>query len=168
MRAWIVRTIGLAAVGVLTLSLSACTVTPYGQIAIGMGPNNELVAFVVMCSHHIDGATVYFDTSHDQAVVGQWAATSPVTGISAFPMVKGGNGWKPTMMFGPLIPGEIYRIYGWSKDDSASAGGPTFTAKELSILKPWQVWTYGPGDKEQAVSLNYFVTHVCQTSSPSP
>lgn len=161
MRAWIVRTIGLVVTGTLALSLSACTVPEYGQMAVGVGPNRELVAYVVMCSHHVDGATVYFDSTHNQATVGDWVVSPPATGLSAFPMVKGGNGWKATMKFGPLLPGEVYTIYAWTDDSSAQAPGPSFTAKELSILKPWQVWSYGPDDRDEPVSVSYFAAHAC-------
>jgi hypothetical protein len=161
MRKWIVRATGLVGAGVLALSLSACTVPEYGQMAIGVGPGKELVAYLVMCSHHIDGASVYYDNSHGQATVGNWVVSPAATGVSAFPLVKGGNGWKATMKFGPLLPGEVYDMYGWTDDSSAQAPGSSFTAKQLSTLKPWQVWSTGPGGKDQPVSLNYFATHAC-------
>jgi hypothetical protein len=161
MRVWIVRTIGLAAVGVLALSLSACTVPEYGRMAVGVGPGKELVAYLVMCRHHIDGASIYFVGSHNDATVGEWVVSPAATGVSAFPLVKGGNGWKSTVEFRRLLPGAVYRMYGWTNDSSASAGGPTFTSKELSALKPWQVWAAAPNGTERAMTLNNFVTHVC-------
>jgi hypothetical protein len=168
MRARIVRSIGLVATGVLALSLSACTVPDYGQMAIGVGPNRELVAYLVMCSHHIDHVTLYFDHTHDAALIGEWVASPAATGVSAFPLKTGGNGWRATRKLSALLPREVYRLDGWADDSSGNAPGPTFTATQLGTLKAWQVWARGSDGNEKAMSLNSFVTHVCDNIPTSP
>lgn len=114
------------------LVLSSCTVPEYGTLGILRADDGGLVAVVQMCSHHVDGVTVYeSDTPDDGVYPFQGAFDDAVTDLGRLAL--------PADFEGGLARDVSYDVYAWSKDNSASARGPEFTEADLETLDAGQV-----------------------------
>jgi hypothetical protein len=141
--------------------LAGCTVPVAGGAGIGRDAQGRLVGYLQVCHHRIDGATLYFDeqTSTGDAnprsvSVGEWTAVRPVRAFVKWPLAAPDSDWQSDMPLAALRPGKRYTLYGWTKDNSWSAGDVTFTPDEVSKLKPGQImyWAGQAGSDRNAVT----------------
>lgn len=137
--------------------LSSCTV-PVGALAgIGVDVDGNLIGHLRVCDESIDGATLYYDISSPTATaptsdeVGRWEAQPPVETTAEWSLNAPEGGWAASKPLEALEPGREYTLYGWTKNNTVSASGVTFTLADVATLKPGQVlhWSGHPGGKPE-------------------
>ncbi|MFI9123310.1 hypothetical protein ACIGW0_28645 [Streptomyces bikiniensis] len=158
-----IRRTPLAATAAAALLLSGCTVPIAGVAGVTVGEDGSPVGVIAMCKEHVDGATLHTDAEDPEAQkdMGAWNHDAPITGLTTWPLSSPGDGWTVAKPFGRLVPGQAYRLYGWTEDDSWSTAAVSFTTKDLEKLTPGQVW-YEPGDEGRTVPLDDFRTKACE------
>jgi hypothetical protein len=134
---------------------SGCTVEARGVMGIGVGADGDPVAFLQVCSDHIDGATAYVTDSDHR---GSWTADPAATGFATWSLLDGGDGWSVAEPFVAPEPGQVYSLYGWTRDNSSSATSVSFTAADLAGMKPGQV-RYN--DVTVVTTVEEFRQHAC-------
>lgn len=132
----------LLAIG--ALPLAGCTVPVAALAGIGVDSDGHLVGYLRVCNDSIDGATLYSEGDQGESVattadVGVWAAPGPVTRIASWSLSPPGAGWTALQPREPLVGGREYTLYGWTRDNSRSATGVTFTLADVGSLAPGQV-----------------------------
>ncbi|MFE5830842.1 hypothetical protein ACFQ8W_11425 [Streptomyces sp. NPDC056508] len=154
--------VATAAVGAVSL-LSGCTVPIAGVAGVTVGRDGSPVGVIAMCREHVDGATLYADAEDPEAQkdLGVWRHGAPITGLITWPLASPGDGWTVEKPFGRLASGQVYRLYGWTEDDSWSTSGVSFTTKGLELLTPGQV-RYGSDDMVGTVPLEDFREKACE------
>lgn len=70
---------GAIAVGVALAATSGCTVPVDAVAGISVTGDGHLLGVMMVCGHHIDGATLYVDSDDvdKQVTVGSWTAGRP-------------------------------------------------------------------------------------------
>jgi hypothetical protein len=68
------RCVTAFAMATAVVVLSGCSVEVAGVTGVGLDANGDLVGFIQMCDHHIDGATLY---RSDDDELGIWQADEP-------------------------------------------------------------------------------------------
>ncbi len=127
----------------LATPLGAGTLTSCGVPGGGVfGMLGDGTAVVQMCEGHIDGATLYLPDPNppelsepNDEIIGRWTADPAVSGFSQFDLAKGGNGWQLNGRLKRRDPAKRYTIYGWTSDNTWSAGHLSFSRQELAKLK---------------------------------
>jgi hypothetical protein len=72
--------------------------------------------------------------------VGSWAADRPLTaGLATWTLDSPSAGWAVTSSLTPLTAGTTYALYGWTKDNSWSSSGVSFTLADRDRLTPGMV-----------------------------
>ncbi|WP_344398984.1 hypothetical protein [Streptomyces longisporus] len=163
------RFVGAVAVGVALAATSGCTVSPDAVAGISVTAEGHLLGVMMVCGHHIDGATLYVDTDDvsKQVTVGSWTADRPLTpGLVAWTLDAPAADWTTTKSLAPLTAKTTYTLSGWTKDNSWSASSITFTPADRDRLTPGQVRYADISDNgdESAitVSLADFKAKACQ------
>ncbi|MFF5391146.1 MULTISPECIES: hypothetical protein [unclassified Streptomyces] len=151
-----------AAVGAAPL-LSGCTVPVAGVAGVTVGKDGSPVGVIAMCEEHVDGATLHTDAEDPgaQEDAGVWKHDGPITGLTTWPLASPGDGWTAEKPFGRLAPGQAYRMYAWTEDDSWSTSGVSFTTEDLAALTPGQV-RYGADDMIGTAPLEDFREKACE------
>lgn len=126
----------VAGLGATVALLSGCTVPVVGMAGVGLDANGELVGYLSVCEDHIDGATLYLDSSNPERSVdaGIWEALAPVTRSARWSMTDPSDGWTALTRLTVLQPGREYTLYGWTNDNSAATTSVTFTLEEVQDL----------------------------------
>ncbi|QNP76189.1 hypothetical protein IAG44_40885 [Streptomyces roseirectus] len=134
-----------------------------------MTADGRLVGVVMVCGHHTDGATLHVDgdDAGRRATVGSWTADRPLTrGLTTWTLDPPTAGWTATEPLAPLTAGTTYRLYGWTKDNSWSASGVSFTTADRDRLAPGTVRYHdvseGDGETALTVSLAEFEARACK------
>ncbi|MFF9623843.1 hypothetical protein [Streptomyces griseosporeus] len=107
-----------------------------------MTADGHLLGVLMVCGHHIDGATLYVDNEdvENQVSVGSWTADHPLTpGLTTWPLDSPAAGWRATQPLAALTADTPYTLYGWTKDNSWSAGDVSFTLADRDRLTPGKV-----------------------------
>lgn len=141
----------LALAGTSALSLTACTVPLAGSTGISVDFDGNPVLVFALCEAHIDGATIYRDRTKADPVgddssvsAGSWESTSPITPVKAQRVELNtfvpSRSWTPIESREDLRPGVRYSAYGWTHDNSWSAGNVAFTVENIARLRPGQVF----------------------------
>ncbi|MFC8173815.1 hypothetical protein [Streptomyces sp. NPDC057325] len=151
-----------AAVGAAPL-LSGCTVPVAGVAGVTAGRDGSPVGVIAMCEEHVDGATLHTDAEDPgaQEDAGVWKHDGPITGLTTWTLASPGDGWTAEKPFGRLAPGQAYRMYAWTEDDSWSTSGVSFTTEDLAALTPGQV-RYGADDMIGTAPLEDFREKACE------
>ncbi|WP_229713556.1 hypothetical protein [Streptomyces fuscichromogenes] len=163
------RFAGAVAVGAALASTSGCTVPVDAVAGISVTADGHLLGVMLVCGHHIDGATLYVDSDDtDKTVtVGSWTSDRPLrAGVATWPLDSAAAGWTTTKSPGPLAAGTTYAFYGWTKDNSWSAGSVSFTRADRDRLTPGKVLydsISDDGDESTvAVPLAEFKAEACR------
>ncbi|RBY93404.1 hypothetical protein DQ237_18330 [Blastococcus sp. TF02-8] len=117
---------------------------------MGLDENGELVGYVYVCRHHIDGMALY---AADGDVHGSWGAVEPVTGLATWSLSGPSAGWRVETRLTDLDPQREYTLYGGTDDNSWSAKGVTFRLDALASTDPGQV-TYWSGEIDRRGEVN--------------
>ncbi|WP_329237940.1 hypothetical protein [Streptomyces canus] len=136
------RFAGAIAVGVALAATSGCTVPVDAVAGISVTGDGHLLGVMMVCGHHIDGATLYVDSDDvdKQVTVGSWTAGRPLaTGLATWTLDSPAAGWTATRPLAPLTAKTTYTLYGWTKDDSWSANSVSFTLSDRDRLTPGKV-----------------------------
>ncbi|WP_327177303.1 hypothetical protein OG599_19815 [Streptomyces sp. NBC_01335] len=138
----------LAATAALAAT-SGCTVPIDAVAGISMSRDGHLLGAIMVCGHHIDGATLYThtetvsgdsDDSGGSRTVGSWTADTPLeAGLTTWSLDSPSPGWTATTPLEPLAAGTTYILYGWTEDNSWSAAGASFTVADRDRLAPGSV-----------------------------
>ncbi|MFJ5304418.1 hypothetical protein [Streptomyces sp. NPDC088350] len=107
-----------------------------------MTSDGHLLGVMLVCGHHLDGATLYVDSADvDKEVkVGSWTSGRPVkAGLATWPLDSPAAGWTATTPLTPLTAKTAYALYGWTKDNSWSSGNVLFTLTDTDRLTPGNV-----------------------------
>jgi hypothetical protein len=140
-----------------------------GVAGISMTPDGRPLGVLLVCGHHLDGATLYRNNGDGTTTtVGSWVGHRALTGLTTWPLENPGPGWTTRTALAPLSPRTTYHLYGWTKDDTWSAGNVAFTLDDWHRLTPGQVrfetsahvgvhaWT--------AATLTAFHSHACDAA----
>ncbi|WP_345652015.1 hypothetical protein [Streptomyces siamensis] len=109
---------------------------------ISVTGDGRLLGVMMVCGHHIDGATLYVDNADvDKTVtVGSWTADRALgTGLATWTLDAPAVGWTATRSLAPLTTRTTYTLYGWTKDNSWSSRSVSFTPAERDRLTPGKV-----------------------------
>ncbi|MEU5183152.1 hypothetical protein AB0G49_24185 [Streptomyces longwoodensis] len=143
LRARVLRRLApVATVGATLTALSGCTVPVDAVAGLSVTADGHLLGVMLVCGHHIDGATVYVaDPDPDREVTaGAWTASHPLTeGVTTWPLDAPSAGWKTTTPLRPLAARTTYVLYGWTKDNSWSSTSVDFTLPDRTALRPGTV-----------------------------
>ncbi|NKQ27124.1 hypothetical protein HF200_22555 [Streptomyces galbus] len=107
-----------------------------------MSADGHLLGVMLVCGHHIDGATLSVDDPDPdhQVKAGEWTASRPLTqGLTTWPLDAPSGGWTTTTPLTPLAARTTYVLYGWTKDDSWSSMSIGFTLADRAALRPGTV-----------------------------
>lgn len=163
------RFVGAVSVGVALAATSGCTVPVDAVAGISVTGDGHLLGVMMVCGHHIDGASLYVDNSDDgkSVTVGSWTADDPLTpGLTTWTLDSPAASWAATKSPTPLTAKTTYVLYGWTKDNSWSSGSISFTLADRDQLTPGSV-RYGnisdSGDESAiTVSMAEFEARACQ------
>ncbi|HEX8096332.1 hypothetical protein [Jatrophihabitans sp.] len=129
---------------------------------IGVDAGGRIVGYLRVCSHHVDGATLYHEQEDH---LGSWTAPNHVTDFTSWTLGSPPSGWKADPPLAGLLPATDYTLYGWTSDNSSSAAGVSFTLEKLSTLTPDHVmhWsgTNSGGDVYKVDSVEEFRRSAC-------
>ncbi|MFB7577223.1 hypothetical protein [Streptomyces sp. NPDC056165] len=163
------RFVGAAAVGVALAATSGCTVPADAVAGISVTADGHLLGVMMVCGHHIDGATLYVDSDdlNKQVTVGSWTADRPLTpGLATWPLDAPAAGWTATRSLAPLTAKTTYTLYGWTKDNSRSANSISFTLADRDRLTAGKVLYESISDNGDestiTVSIAEFKAKACQ------
>ncbi|SEE66702.1 hypothetical protein SAMN05216533_3165 [Streptomyces sp. Ag109_O5-10] len=136
------RLVGAVVAGVALAAASGCTVPVDAVAGVSVTGDGHLLGVMMICGHHIDGATLYVDSDGpDKTVtVGSWTSARPhKAGLVIWPLDSPAAGWTTTRALAPLTAGTTYSLYGWTRDNSWSAGNVFFTRADRDRLAPGEV-----------------------------
>jgi hypothetical protein len=129
----------------LPLSTAGCTVDIGAVMGVGVDAAGRPVGYLRVCKDRIDGATLYrSQAAEHERERGMWSAAKPVTSFARWSLAEPGPSWTAKSPLGRLTTGE-YTLYGWTNDNSSSAGDVVFTRAKLERLRPGEV-LYWAGD----------------------
>jgi hypothetical protein len=148
--------------GLLTTSamLSGCTVEIDGVAAVGVDAQGDLIGYIQMCGHHVDGATFYDTGGFNGKTKGSWSSVAPVTDFAKWSLADPTDGCTATERFVPPTDGHEYALYGWTTDNSWSARQVTFRPSDIAGLRPGDV-LYSRGDKLVRTTEDGFRHEAC-------
>ncbi|MGW3330535.1 hypothetical protein ACWDF9_08335 [Streptomyces rubiginosohelvolus] len=156
------------AVGMGLAATSGCSVPIAAVAGISVTADGHLLGVMMVCGHHIDGATLYVDSDDvsKQVKVGSWTPDRPLKpGVATWTLDSPAVGWTATRSLAPLTAKTTYALYGWTKDNSWSANHISFTLTDRDRLTPGKVrHTSISGNAESAitVSIAVFKAKACQ------
>ncbi|MFQ3563065.1 hypothetical protein QZN11_40520 [Streptomyces gramineus] len=163
------RFVGTVAVGMALAATSGCTVPVDAVAGISVTGDGHLLGVMMVCGHHIDGATLYVnsDDVNKQVTIGSWTADRPLApGLAAWSLDSPAPGWTATRPLTPLTAKTTYAFYGWTKDSSWSANSVSFTLSHRDRLTPGNVRYEEISDKgdasEVTLPIAEFKARACQ------
>ncbi|MGW2639902.1 hypothetical protein [Streptomyces sp. NPDC001348] len=136
------RFAGAVAACVALTAASGCTVPVDAVAGISVSADGRLLGVMMVCGHRIDGATLFVDDDDTgrTATVGSWTADRPLAaGLTTWTLDSRSAGWAATRPVPPLTAGTTYALYGWTRDNSWSSSGVTFTLADRDRLTPGTV-----------------------------
>ncbi|MGW4885392.1 hypothetical protein [Streptomyces murinus] len=162
------RFVATLAVSAALTATSGCTVPIEAVAGISVSGDGHLLGVMMVCGHHVDGATLYVDDADaDKTVtVGSWTADHPLTsGLATWTLDSPATGWTATRSLTPLTTKTTYALYGWTKDNSSSSSSVSFTLADRDGLTPGNVLyekISNSGDESAVtVSLAEFKAKAC-------
>lgn len=163
------RVVGALAVGAALATTSGCTVPIDAVAGISVTADGHLLGVMMVCGHHIDGATLYVgsDDPDKSVTVGSWTAGRPLTpGLTTWTLDSPAVGWTATRPLTPLTAKTAYELYGWTKDNSWSSSNVSFTLADRDRLTPGKVRYINISDNGEEtatiVSLAEFKAGACR------
>ncbi|MFJ8027559.1 hypothetical protein [Streptomyces sp. NPDC096311] len=163
------RFVGAVVVGVALAATSGCTVPPDAVAGLSVTADGHLLGVMMVCGHHIDGATLYVDSDdvNKEVTVGSWTADRPLTpGLATWTLDSPAVGWTTTRSLAPLTAKTSYALYGWTKDNSWSGSSISFTLADRDRLTPGKVrYDDISGNADESaitVSIADFKAKACQ------
>ena len=142
----------------MPLLTTGCTVAVGAVTGVGVDSLGRPVGYLRVCEDRIDGATLYRSEGGER-VRGSWSVAMPVATFAKWSLAEPASNWTADPPLERLRAGVDYTLYGWTSDNSSSAGEITFTVSELARLEPGQV-LYWAGDmsKDGNRSFNVVVS----------
>ncbi|MFF3375107.1 hypothetical protein ACFYXF_19420 [Streptomyces sp. NPDC002680] len=151
----------LAACAALTTT-SGCTVPIDAVAGISVNADGDLLGVMMVCGHHIDGATLYAADSDSEADLGSWSAARPLkAGLATWSLDAPATGWTATTSLKPLTAKTTYTLYGWTEDNSWSSSSVSFTTADRDGLTPGTV-RYEGDESAVTVPVAEFKARVCE------
>ncbi|MFE0646841.1 hypothetical protein ACFW2Y_35385 [Streptomyces sp. NPDC058877] len=179
MSPWLRRVAPAALLPALLPLLSGCTVPVAGITGVSVTPDGKPVGVILVCHDQVDAAVFYpappdtGDDTTDEAEPGPepeyedvWTSAEAVTGFTSWPLTEaGGNGWTPKTPPHALEEGQVYTLYGATRDASWSTASHSFTPADLKELTPDRV-SYTlvdeDGERVRTTTLADFRAHACK------
>ncbi|MGX1541770.1 hypothetical protein [Streptomyces adustus] len=163
------RLAGAVTVGLALAATSGCGAPVDAVAGVSVTADGRLLGVLMVCGHHLDGATLYVDNADtDKAVtVGEWTADRRLTaGLTTWTLDAPAPGWTATEPLTPLVAGTSYTLYGWTEDNTWSSTSVTFTLADRDRLTPGEVRYEAVSDsgEESAVTVTTteFKARACQ------
>lgn len=149
----------------VALVAGACSPESDGLTGVGVDGAGRPVGYLLSCKHRIDGATLYWpadpagaDSQH--ATAGEWTMPSntrrvvtwlldsgaPGGGVQSLHRSHIGSGVISSKPAIGLDQSRKYALYGWTHDNSYTAGRVEFSGHDLAGLQPGQVLLDASGD----------------------
>ncbi|MEU8539907.1 hypothetical protein AB0C52_07870 [Streptomyces sp. NPDC048717] len=158
------RLVGTVVVGVALATTSGCTVPVDAVAGVSVSGEGQLLGVMMVCGHHIDGATLYVSGEDPDldVTVGSWASDRHLKpGLTTWPLDAPADGWTTTTPLASLTAETVYSFYGWTKDNSWSASSVSFTLADRARLTPGMV-LYDDGEESTAlVPMEEFKAKAC-------
>ncbi|MDX3752347.1 hypothetical protein [Streptomyces sp. AK08-02] len=158
------RSVGALAACAALAATSGCTVAVDAVAGISVTDDGHLVGVMMVCGHHIDGATLYVDSddTDKQVTVGSWTAARPLkSGLATWTLDTPAAGWTATTPLKPLTAKTTYMLYGWTKDNSWSSSSVSFTLPDRDRLTPGTV-RYEGDESSVTVPVAEFKARACE------
>ncbi|GAA3854649.1 hypothetical protein GCM10023084_06020 [Streptomyces lacrimifluminis] len=158
------RVVGAFAACAALAATSGCTVPVDAVTGISVTDDGHLVGVMMVCGHHIDGATLHGAGADDdsEVTVGSWDAARPLkAGLATWTLDAPAAGWTATTSLKPLTARTTYTLYGWTEDNSWSSSGVTFTLTDRDRLTPGTV-RYGGEESAITVPVEEFKARACE------
>jgi hypothetical protein len=162
------RFITTVAVGAALATTSGCGVPADAVTGISVTDDGRLLGVIMVCGHHIDGASLYVDNDNpERTAIGYWTADRPLTaGLTTWPLDSAPPGWTADRSPAALTAGTTYSLYGWTKDNSWSSRHVTFTSADRDRLAPGMVFynaLSADGDETaRTITTAEFEAEACQ------
>lgn len=120
------------------VALAGCTPRQTAVMGVGVADDGSPVAYVVACRDSIDFVSL---TQPGKALLGEWGAPEPVTGMASVRLQDGAPGWTALGDAAPVLAtGVTYELSGWEDSrDAVTALEVEFTAADLAGLRPGEV-----------------------------
>ncbi|WUH89952.1 hypothetical protein OG900_07420 [Streptomyces sp. NBC_00433] len=147
--------------------LTGCGVPVDAVAGISVTDDGHLLGALMVCGHHIDGASLYADSekSHRSVTVGSWTSDAPLaTGLATWTLDAPAPGWTTTVPLAPLTSGTTYHLYGWTKDNSWSSSHVSFTSADRDRLSPGDIRYEDFSDDGAAVPTTEFQAGACKSA----
>ncbi|WP_232838519.1 hypothetical protein [Streptomyces geranii] len=160
------RSAGALAVCAALATTSGCGVPVDAVAGISVDAEGRLLGVIMVCGHHIDGASLYIprDEPDKNVTVGHWTAEHPLKpGLTTWPLNTPAAGWTATKYPNSLTARTTYTLYGWTKDNSWSASSISFTTADRDRLTPDMV-RYQDYESTVTVPVAEFKTKACEES----
>ncbi|MEV7181351.1 hypothetical protein [Kitasatospora sp. NPDC093679] len=126
--------------GAALAATSGCTVPVDAVAGISVSGDGHLLGVMMVCGHRIDGATLYVRSADPDETVASWTADQALKpGLTTWTLDSPAAGWVATGPSVPLTAGAHYTLYGWTKDNSWSSAGVSFTLADRDLLTPGNV-----------------------------
>lgn len=169
----------LIGTGALVLSagalLSGCSVPENGWMGVGRSDQGEFRVYLRTCGQTLDGATLYWPNDpigdSEGEIFGEWSFRTPQPAATGVHWPLQGQARGAVIATRPVaalpVPPKNMAIYAWTRDASASAGGPyLFTQADLEKLTPGQILITNDTGKEsdppnKAISRSQFEALDC-------
>ncbi|MER6077995.1 hypothetical protein [Streptomyces sp. NPDC001833] len=136
------RFVGAVVAAVALGATSGCTVPIDAVAGVSVTGDGHLLGVIMVCGHHIDGATLYVDSADAdrEVTVGSWMSAHPHrAGLVIWPLESPAAGWTTPQALTPLTAGTTYALYGGTKDNSWSTANVYFTLADRDRLAPGEV-----------------------------
>ena len=119
-------------------ALSGCSPRETAVMGVGVDDDGTPVAYVVACRDSIDSVSL---TEPGKALLGEWGAPEPVTGMASVRLQDGSPGWTVLGDDAPVLtPGVTYELSGWENSaEHVTAVEVEFTVEDLAALGPGEV-----------------------------
>ncbi|MDQ7809504.1 hypothetical protein Q5425_37765 [Amycolatopsis sp. A133] len=160
--------------GLVLTGTSACTVPHDAVAGISVTDDGHLLGVILVCGHHIDGATLYHSEGRGEVVdeviapgsvpSGSWTADRPLeSGLATWPLESPAAGWGTDTPLAPLSAETTYTFFGWTHDSSSSAQAVEFTLADRARLTPGKVLHFNGGESAAVVPMAEFQAGACST-----
>ncbi|MER8041861.1 hypothetical protein [Streptomyces sp. NPDC094032] len=159
--------------------LAGCSVPVVGLTGVTVSKDGQPMGVVLVCDDRIDSAVFHpeepaepedpeAETAAEPEYTDRWSAAAPVEDFATWPLASptGGAGWTPEKPPRPLRPGQVYTLYGATRDNSSSTDPHSFTLADLTKLTPDQVrYTDPDTGTARTATVADFRAHACEERS---
>jgi hypothetical protein len=155
----------MAAAGVIVTG--GCETVEFGgATGVSVDATGAPVAVLAICEGNIDGLELYSGEGDNTVTHGDWQRRIPASGFATVELARPADGWTSSQRLGELKAGEIYGLFGGTRDNRWATAHVTFTLESLARLRPGEVLRQAydetsDRDRDVITSVEEFRGEVC-------